>query len=311
MDILRNKTQGFTIVNNQILKDKNMGQRERGMYATLCSLPDGWELSVAGLNAILPDGKTAITNSLNLLEKHGYLARSQRRVRGRITGTEWEITVPKNVQEAQDFSENISKAGEGAAVLLNKIQGVTIVNNHIIRGELSLKERGILITLLSLPNGWRLSIKGLSCVMADGKHAIGQALRHLEEKGYLIRKQARNSEGKMTQNIWQVYDTPVNKEYVKEEEKAGVKKAETEERQETKKEVLENSRREQKVSATPSGLKRTAEEIRRFFQKRRFRKKKRKGRTKKAVCQQRKKQKKCCSGRKKREPDKPLINDDS
>ena len=94
MDILRNKTQGFTIVNNKILKDKYMGQRERGMYATLCSLPDGWELSVAGLEAILPDGKTAITHSLNLLEKHGYLVRNQKRVRGRITGTEWEITVP-------------------------------------------------------------------------------------------------------------------------------------------------------------------------------------------------------------------------
>lgn len=310
MDILRNKTQGFTIVNNQILKDKNMGQRERGMYATLCSLPDGWELSVAGLNAILPDGKTAITNSLNLLEKHGYLARSQRRVRGRITGTEWEITVPKNVQEAQDFSENISKAGEGIAVLLNKTQGVTIVNNHIIRGELSLKERGVLITLLSLPNGWRLSIKGLSCVMADGKHAIGQALRRLEEKGYLIRKQARNSEGKMTQNIWQVYDMPVNREYVEKEEQTEVEKAESKKAQETKKEVPEDIKREQKVSV-PSGLKRTAEEIRRFFQKRGFRKKKKKSRTKKTVCQQRRKQKKCCSGRKKREPDKPLINDDS
>ncbi len=304
MDILRNKTQGFTIVDNQILKDKNMGQRERGMYATLCSLPDGWELSVAGLNAILPDGKTAITNSLNLLEKYGYLTRSQRRVRGRITGTEWEIAVPK-IQEAQDFSRNTSGTGEGAAVLLNKTQGVTIVNNHIIRGELSLKERGILITLLSLPNGWRLSIKGLACVMADGKHAIGQALRRLEEKGYLIRHQARNSEGKMTQNIWQVYDMPVNKEYVEKEEQAEIEKEE-----QTEKEVPEDSKREQKVSV-PSGLKRTAEEIRRFFQKRGFRKRKRKGRTKKATCQQRRKQKKCCSGRKKRESDKPLINDDS
>lgn len=123
MDILRNKTQGFTIVDNQILKDKNMGQRERGMYATLCSLPDGWELSVAGLNAILPDGKTAITNSLNLLEKYGYLTRSQRRVRGRITGTEWEITVPKNVQETQDFSGNISGTGEGACSFVEQNTG--------------------------------------------------------------------------------------------------------------------------------------------------------------------------------------------
>jgi len=98
MDVLRNKTQGFTVVNNKILQDKYMGQRERGMYATLCSLPDGWELSVAGLAAILPDGKTAVAHSLDLLEKHGYLARKQKRARGRITGTEWEITVPQSVE---------------------------------------------------------------------------------------------------------------------------------------------------------------------------------------------------------------------
>ncbi len=305
MDILRNKTQGFTIVNNKILKDKYMGQRERGMYATLCSLPDGWELSVAGLEAILPDGKTAITHSLNLLEKHGYLVRNQKRVRGRITGTEWEITVPRNIEEGQSVSGSTSGTGEGAAVLLNKTQGVTIVNNHVIRGGLSLKERGILITLLSLPDGWRLSIKGLAYIMADGKHTIGQALKRLEEKGYLVRKQARNAAGKMTENIWQVYDTPVNKVHMETEEKT-----KREENQAGEKEVPEDIRREKKVSVS-GGLKRTAEEIRRFFQKRGFRKKKRKSKTKKAACQQRRKQKKCCSGRKKQGPDKSLINDDS
>lgn len=305
MDILRNKTQGFTIVNNKILKDKYMGQRERGMYATLCSLPDGWELSVAGLEAILPDGKTAITHSLNQLEKHGYLIRNQKRVRGRITGTEWEITVPRNIEEGKSVSGSTSGAGEGAAVLLNKTQGGTIVNNHVIRGGLSLKERGILITLLSLPDGWRLSIKGLAYIMADGKHAIGQALKRLEEKGYLVRRQARNADGKMTENIWQVYDMPVNKVHMETEEKT-----KREENQAGEKEVPEDIRREKKVSVS-GGLRRTAEEIRRFFQKRGFGQKKRKGKTRKRACQSRRKQKRYCPSRKKRGPDKPLINDDS
>lgn len=305
MDILRNRTQGFTIVNNRILKDKYMGLRERGMYATLCSLPDGWELSVAGLETILSDGKTAITHSLNLLEKHGYLVRNQKRVKGRITGTEWEITVPQNVGEGQNLSGSTSGTGEGAAVLLNKTQSVTIVNNHVIRGGLSLKERGILITLLSLPNGWRLSIKGLAYIMADGKHAIGQALKHLEEKGYLVRNQARNADGKMAENIWQVYDTPVNKVHMETEEKT--KRAES---QAEGKEAPEDIRGEKKVSVS-GGLKKTAEEIRRFFQKRKFGHKKRKGKTRKVVYQSRRKQKRYCLSRKKRGPDKPLINDDS
>ena len=142
MDTLRNKTQGFTIVENKILKDKRMNMRDRGLYATLCSLPDGWELSVRGLAAILPEGKASITSSLNSLESAGYLIRHRRKVRGRITGAEWEIAVPESLEE-EEMKES------GTAVLINRTQGITIVKNNIIRNKnLALKERGLLVTLM-------------------------------------------------------------------------------------------------------------------------------------------------------------------
>ena len=92
MAILRNHTQGFTIVNSDILKNSDLKLKERGLLITLLSLPDNWNFSLEGLCMILPDGKAAIRTSLQVLENLGYLVR--RRVRneqGHLTGTEWEV----------------------------------------------------------------------------------------------------------------------------------------------------------------------------------------------------------------------------
>lgn len=229
MDTLRNKTQGFTIVENKILKDKRMNMRDRGLYATLCSLPDGWELSVRGLAAILPEGKASITSSLNSLESAGYLIRHSRKVRGRITGAEWEIAVPESLEE-EEMKES------GTAVLINRTQGITIVKNNIIRNKnLALKERGLLVTLLGLPTGWRMSIQGLADILPDGRYAVGQSLKKIEEQGYLKRRQLREADGTWTGSIWEVFDEPGNpddpEKAVKEKESLQKKQEPAERRQ--------------------------------------------------------------------------------
>ncbi len=67
MSILRNRTQeSFTIVNQTITKDKELGITERGLLITILSLPDNWEFTIAGLQQILPDGKEKIKKVLTL-----------------------------------------------------------------------------------------------------------------------------------------------------------------------------------------------------------------------------------------------------
>ena len=76
MAILKNKTQGnYTIVSQNIMKDKNLSLTERGMLLTLLSLPDNWHLTVRGLCLILPDGRDKIAKTLNSLIDKGYVAR--------------------------------------------------------------------------------------------------------------------------------------------------------------------------------------------------------------------------------------------
>ncbi len=70
MAILKNRTQrNFTMISNNILRDNQLRMIDRGTLCTICSLPDGWNFSVAGLCAIVPDGKSALSNSLKRLEK--------------------------------------------------------------------------------------------------------------------------------------------------------------------------------------------------------------------------------------------------
>lgn len=75
MTVLVNRTQGnFTMISNNILRDEELNLKDRGLLCTLCSLPNGWHFSIAGLSRILPDGKDAISGSLKRLESLRYLS---------------------------------------------------------------------------------------------------------------------------------------------------------------------------------------------------------------------------------------------
>lgn len=96
------------------------------------------------------------------------------------------------------------------AIMRNRTQqGYTNVNNTIFRDKrLSLKARGLLCTMLSLPDCWEFSESGLqSIIPTDGRSSIRTALKQLEECGYLQRRQLREN-GKMAGWEWEIYDTP-------------------------------------------------------------------------------------------------------
>ena len=97
------------------------------------------------------------------------------------------------------------------AVLKNKTQGnYTMVSQNIMRDRhLSLAERGMLLTLLSLPDSWQLTIKGLCQILPDGKDKISKTLNSLIDKGYVTREQSRDGGGKFDSTILEVHETPV------------------------------------------------------------------------------------------------------
>lgn len=77
--MINNTQKPFIVVNKAIAMDKDLNMRDRGMMLTLMSFPLEWNFSIKGLEKIVPDGRDAISSSLQRLEEKQYLARVQER----------------------------------------------------------------------------------------------------------------------------------------------------------------------------------------------------------------------------------------
>ena len=92
-----------------------------------------------------------------------------------------------------------------------KTENFTIMANHHLRDmQLSLKARGLLSLMLSLPDDWDYSARGLACLCRDGVSSINSALKELEQAGYVARSLRRNSRGKIVDTEYTVYEVPLH-----------------------------------------------------------------------------------------------------
>lgn len=85
----------------------------------------------------------------------------------------------------------------------------TIIDNEPIQSpELSLKARGMLVTLLSFPDDWHFNQRGLYGFMTDREASVKSALDELESKGYLTRTRSKRSDGTFEDWEWTVRESP-------------------------------------------------------------------------------------------------------
>lgn len=84
----------------------------------------------------------------------------------------------------------------------------TCISNDVFRSDLSLKARGMLCTMLSLPNDWWFSENGLQAILKDGQTSIRSAIKELESAGFLSRTRERDENGRMGKCVWIVCDYP-------------------------------------------------------------------------------------------------------
>ena len=96
-----------------------------------------------------------------------------------------------------------------AVYRVNKNRGYTVMANFHLRDKsLSLKAVGLLSKMLSFNDGWKFSTKGLSAICKEGPDAILSALRELEKYGYLVRHRQRDSKGRMSSTLFEIYEEP-------------------------------------------------------------------------------------------------------
>lgn len=84
----------------------------------------------------------------------------------------------------------------------------TMSNYHLRDKTLSLKGKGLQSMLLSLPDQWRYSVKGLAEICLEGRGCINATLQELEQRGYLIRRQQRLPDGTMGGVEYWIYEKP-------------------------------------------------------------------------------------------------------
>ena len=87
--------------------------------------------------------------------------------------------------------------------------GYTVMSNHHLRNkELSLKAKGLLSQMLSLPEDWDYTLAGLSYINREKIDAIREAVRELERAGYIQRSRERDEKGRLRGTDYIIYEQP-------------------------------------------------------------------------------------------------------
>ena len=96
-----------------------------------------------------------------------------------------------------------------AVFRVEKTKDFTIMCNHHLRNKkLSLKAKGLLSLMLSLPEDWDYTTKGLAHICKDGIDAISTALKELEQQGYLTRERIRLPNGRLGDIEYTIHEQP-------------------------------------------------------------------------------------------------------
>ena len=96
-----------------------------------------------------------------------------------------------------------------AVFRIEKTTDFTIMSNHHLRNEsLSLKAKGLLSLMLSLPENWDYTTKGLAAICKDGVDSICAGVQELERHGYVVRERVRNAHGQLGATEYTILERP-------------------------------------------------------------------------------------------------------
>ena len=96
-----------------------------------------------------------------------------------------------------------------AVFRIERTKNYTVMSNYHLRDKaLSLKSKGLLSMMLSLPEDWNYTTRGLAKICKEGVDAIGGALRELETAGYIVRHQLRDRQGRISDTEYVIYEQP-------------------------------------------------------------------------------------------------------
>ena len=92
---------------------------------------------------------------------------------------------------------------------VERSKGYTVMSNHHLRNkELSLKAKGLMSQMLSLPENWDFTLAGLAHINREKIDAIREAIKELERAGYIVRSRKRDEKGRLQSADYVIYEQP-------------------------------------------------------------------------------------------------------
>ena len=90
-----------------------------------------------------------------------------------------------------------------------KIKDYVVMSNVFLqRKDLSIKAKGLLAYMLSLPDDWKFTIGGLTSQLKECKSSVAAMLNELEHNGYLQRHYTRAADGKIAEAVYEIFEQP-------------------------------------------------------------------------------------------------------
>ena len=128
------KTKNYTVMSNFHFKDKKLSWKAKGLLSTMLSLPEDWDYSIKGLEAMSTDGNKAVRSGLKELEENGYLTRTAIRDNKGII-RDWDYTIYENPLEnpnwSKEFAEVLAPDVQNGQVDYPEVQNAHVDKEHV------------------------------------------------------------------------------------------------------------------------------------------------------------------------------------
>ncbi|MFE4581941.1 hypothetical protein [Streptomyces chartreusis] len=210
----------FTQIANGLFRDSQLSYKAKGIFGYVSTHTDGWQVTIADLVRLGPDGREAVRTGLRELEARGYLVRERLR---RPDGTLGEIVYcitdrPAALDTAlseADLETGTPEPGQSGGYAAGIRRGVmeadafTQIANGLFRdSQLSYKAKGLFGLLSTHRDGWRMTVADIARRGRDGEGAVKSGLKELEKYGFLVRERERSEDGTLGAAAYFITDLP-------------------------------------------------------------------------------------------------------
>ncbi|MFF7534643.1 hypothetical protein ACFZB2_36915 [Streptomyces bobili] len=209
----------FTQIANGLFRDSRLSFKAKGIFGYVSTHRDGWQVTLAHLVAVGPDGREAIRAGLKELERYGYLIRERlRRPNGTLGDVVYSITdrpatpdiaLPEATTGLAVEDEHDAGFSAGIRRGVMAVDQFTQIANGLFRdSRLSFKAKGIFGYVATHRDGWQVTLADLVRRGREGVDAITTGLNQLERYGFLYRTRERNPDGTLGQALYFITDLP-------------------------------------------------------------------------------------------------------